>query len=204
MARNTTFMLFTAGALSFFGCSRPEYLVVEPNFVSFERSGETRAISVVGKNRQGIEFAKLMVAWESKNPKVATVERGTIKSVGHGRTTVEVHTASGLTAEIPVEVILVDKVEAKQKEVLLAMDAPSVKLDVTAYDPDGREVRNRAVHTQCKNGEVCSSSGDTVFPINPGKTDVEVSIDNKSTTVPVVVVEHEKQLEALRKKKLAN
>jgi hypothetical protein len=192
----------TVAAFAAIACSQPEFLVVDPTSVSFERAGETHAISVRGKNRQGIEFPKLMVAWESHDPKVATVDRGIIKSVGHGHTIVEVKTGS-ISAEIPVEVILVDHVAAKQKELLLAMDAPSVKLDVMAYDPEGHEVRNRIVHTQCKDGEVCSSSGDTVFAINPGKTTVEVSIDNKATTVPVVVVEHAKQLEALRKK-LAN
>ena len=182
-------------------CSRPEYLVADPESVSFERAGETRAVSVKGMNRQGISFPKVMVAWTTKDPKVATVERGIIKSVGHGRTTIEVSMSSGVSAEIPVDVILVGKVVTKQKELLFSMEPPAgQKLDVSAYDPEGREVRNRAVNTKCKDQEVCSSTGDTVFPLNPGKTTVEVSVDNKTTEVPVTVVEHAKQLDALRKK----
>ena len=183
------------------GCLNPDHIEMEPSQLTLHRRGDEVWLHAVFKDNRGKQYPKQETSWSSSNDAVAKVDNkdkpGNVVAVGPGHATITV-TGAGLSAEVPVDVITVEGVKVSPTAIKMTVDGERVPVQVVALDHQGRPLKDRKAHMKCANEKICNSDGDGVWPAgDPGETTLEVSIDDKTLTVPVTV---EKGAGAAKKK----
>lgn len=173
------------------GCLNPDHIELEPKQLTLNRRGDEVWVHAVFKDNRGKQYPKMETRWTSSNEAVAKVDTtqkpGNVVAVGPGHATVTVE-GGGLTAELPVDVVTVEGLKVNPPMIKMTVDGERVPVQAIALDHQGRPLRDRKAHMKCANEKICNSDGDGVWPAgDPGETTVEISVDDKSMKVPVVV-----------------
>jgi hypothetical protein len=170
-------------------CNQPDYLEIDPKEFNFKRRGEKVWARVIAKNRQGHTFPGHKASWKTSDPTVVSVdETGHVASVGPGRATLTA-VSGKMEAEAIVEVVTVERITVEPMQLDLDMESGSRVVVVKAFDHQGRELADRKPASRCESDKVCTATDSSVFPSNPGKTTLTVSVEGQKVEVPVTVVE---------------
>lgn len=187
-------ILLLALAVGGSGCLKPDHIDMEPKELSFSRRGDETWVHAIFRDERGKQYPKEHAVWSSSDEKVAKVDNhdkpGNVVATGPGHATITVKSDEGLVAELPVNVVTVEKIKVSPDTVKLTTDGERVVLAVQAFDGSGHVLRDRKAHMACANEKVCNSDGDGVWPSGEaGQTTVEVDVDDQKVVVPVVVEE---------------
>ena len=181
--RSLLLCLFAASA-----CSRPDHIEIDPRSPRLTHKGESLRMHAKLLDRTGRDFPTERAVWKTRDPFVAAVDaNGALTGLSSGHT---VATASWneLTAEVPVEVDLVEALRLSPTSIDLAASAEPVQLTVTALGLDGHAMRDREVHLLSANPAVARVDPDgRVWAVSPGDAVVRARIDDKESEIAVHV-----------------
>jgi hypothetical protein len=156
----------------------------DPASLELHGRGQKATVHAVPMTKNGKPLPDEACKWSSSDEKVATVaarhNEATITAVGHGHAVIRCD-AGGATAEVPVTVMLVTRVDVQPRALeLRVLDEPLPSgLAVRAYDGDGREVQGRIVLSRCLDENVCRGDArGQVWPVGPGDTRVVIQVDD--------------------------
>jgi len=177
--------------LALVGCLKPDHIEMKPEQLTFNRRGDQVWVRAIFKDSRGKVYTRQAQTWSSSNDAVAKVDNaqkpGNVTAVGPGHATISVK-GDGLDAELPVDVITVEKLKVSPIPITLTTDSERVVPDVQALDVNGRPIKGRTPHMKCADEKICNSDGQGIWPAgDPGKTTVTISVEDQTVTVPVIV-----------------
>jgi hypothetical protein len=186
--------LCTATAVALAACG-PARVETDPASVELHGRGQKATVHASPFGKDGRPMPQEACAWSSSDAKVATVSArhndATVTAAGHGRATVRC-AIGGVSAEVPVTVALVLRVEVTPRELELRIqDEPlPTGLAVRAYDGDGREVQGRLVLSRCVDENVCRGDArGQLWPVSAGDTKAVFQVDDGVAEAAVHVVD---------------
>jgi len=178
----------TLAVFALTACQKASHIEIEPRQPVLKTKGD--GVQLLGKVMSGkTQFPKERVKWSVADAKVAEVdEKGRVKAVASGRTTVTA-TYGELTAEVPVEVSLIEGLRSQVNEVTLSYEAGDpAKPMVEALGYDGRPLRDRPVFFRTANEKVCRvDGGGQIWPTEMGETVVTAYADDKTLDIKCIV-----------------
>jgi hypothetical protein len=185
-----------AATLLLAACSSTHHIELEPSSIQIHNRGQKANLHGRPMGSDGRPRPAQICAWSSSDPKVATVEAhggndALVVAAGQGRATVRC-TIGQVTAEIPVSVALVEKVEVSPATLdLKVTDEPApTPLTVRALDGEGHEVQGRPVLVRCLDENMCRGDGHSqIWPVGAGSTRAVVQVDDGQAEVQVRVVD---------------
>ena len=176
--------------LALAACARPDHIEIDPRGPRLSHRGESLHLHAKMMDRGGKVFPKERAVWKSRDPMLAPVdESGMVTALGSGHT---VLTAvwNELSADVPVDVELVEALRIEPARLELPASAEPVKLSVVAVGLDGHALRDREVHLSSANPAVARVDPEgRVWPVAPGDVVVRAKIDDKESEIPVHVRE---------------
>ena len=169
-------------------CARPDHIEIDPRAPRLSRKGETLHLHAKMMDRGGKIFSQERAAWKSRDPFVAAVnEAGDVMALSSGHTVVTA-TWNELSAEVPLEIDLVEALQIDPGTLELSPSADPVKIDVVALGLDGHALRDREVHLVSANPAVARVDPQgRVWPVGPGDATVRANIDDKEGEIAVHV-----------------
>jgi hypothetical protein len=176
-------------------CNAPARVEMDPASVRLYAPGQSLDVHArpVGKN--GKPMPQSACAWSSSDDRVATVKgprnQATVTATGPGSAVVTCR-IGGISAEVPVSVRFVARIEVPAQRVELKMlDQPEpVALDVRALDGEGKPLPGRVVLTRCEDENVCRGDNrGQLWAVGPGETRVAIEVDEARATVSARVVD---------------
>ena len=189
MTLRTLSLAVLAAALA---CGGPARIETEPTTLRFFGRGQSLKVHAAPAAKNGRPLPSSVCAWSSSDEKVATVSGphndATVTSTGPGSATI-VCKIGGVTAEVPVTVRVVARVEAApaKVEVKILDEATPVALQVTAVDDTGAPVVGRALRSRCANEGICrGDQRGQLWGVAPGETTATVEVEG-ATSAPVAV-----------------
>ncbi len=175
-------------ALCAFACEQADHIEIDPKQPMLKRRGE--ALQLHGKvmNRRGVQIAGEFPTWKSSQPFVATVdEHGSVMAVASGHALLNA-TYGSVTAEVPVDVVLVEAVRATPTSFHLKPDGDPVKPAVSAIGLNGRVLADRQVALKSDNSDVVHiDSEGKLWPAAKGETKVRATCEDHEVVLDVVV-----------------
>jgi adhesin/invasin len=170
-----------------FGCQQVDYIEMTPQEVVLKQRNNVVWVQAHPMSHTGVYYSRAHVKWSVKDPAVARVDEvGKVSPLKSGETEV-VAAAAGVTAAVPVSVVYVEKIAVEPPRLALKDGQSPVEMHVKAYDYLGRELKDRTPIFHSANQEVLSMGQNAAFPVAPGKTQLEVSVDDVKQTLEVVV-----------------
>ncbi len=193
MTRSTR-PLHLAAALALTACG-PSRIDIDPSGVQLFARGQKAKLHALPLAKSGRSLPDERCAWSSSDERVARVEgahnEATVTAVGHGRASARC-TIGKLSAEIPVGVSIVARVEVKPDTLeLRVLDEPTpTVVAVRALDGEGREVQGRKVATRCLDENVCRGDDrGQIWPVGAGSSTLVVEIDDGKAETRVQVAD---------------
>ena len=188
-------LFLSALGLLLVGCEKIDYIDLEPKEVILRQANNEAWLVAHAMSRQGRPGLRVLVAWSSADPSIATVDNtGKVKPVKSGHTEV-IARYRDVEARVPVDVLYVEKITVDPQILNLVQDGPSYELRVKAFDYRGMELRDRTPRLSSSDPKIISVAQNAVFGMGAGTATVEVQVDAVKATVPVTV---EKAKEARR------
>jgi hypothetical protein len=189
--RSVRAVITLALALAAAGCTGPDHIEMDPNQLTFTRRGSEVWVHALFKDHKGKQFPKEAATWSSSNEQVAKVDNkekpGNVVAVGPGHATITVKGEGELSAELPVDVVTVEKVTIEPNPFKIPMDE-TLTPKVEAFDVNGRLLRDRKPHFKCNNDKLVQPAGDGLWSAGePGTTTCEVAVDDKTVILTVAV-----------------
>ena len=136
--------------LALAGCSRVDYVEIEPSQVLLRRRGEGLQLRAKPMNRNGQYFPREPVSWSADDPKVAKIDRdGQLTAVGPGHAVVTAK-AGGRTSTVDVEVRTVETVRVTPASVTLKVDDGAFRPEVEPLDSKGHELKDRTIEMKVR------------------------------------------------------
>lgn len=176
-------------------CNAPARIEMDPTGVRLFARGQSLDVHASPVGRNGRPLPDALCAWSSSDEKVATVKgphnQATVTATGAGSAVVTCR-VGGVSAEVPVSVRFVAKIEVAPERVDLKMlDRPEpVALDVRALDGEGKPISGRVVLTRCEDENVCRGDNrGQLWAVGPGETRVAVEVDEARAAVTARVVD---------------
>jgi uncharacterized protein YjdB len=173
--------------LSAVGCQKPTNIVIEPKQPTLrQRKDEVRLIAHVMYGKH--EDAKDRVKWTSEDPNIVTVnDDGFIKGINSGFAKVTAEFGE-IKASVPVEVLFVDKMTAREKvELKYDDDNGGVDPEIVAVTNSGTVLKNN-LSFNSQNDKICRVDGSGKFRAGDvGETVITASFDGHSVTIPCSV-----------------
>jgi hypothetical protein len=170
------------------GCDRPDHIEIDPRMPRLTHKGETVRLHGRMLDRRGQHFATERPAWASRDPFVAAVDKeGLVAALSSGQTVVTARW-NELTAEVRVEVDLVEALRAAPPRVEVTVSGEPVKLEVAALGLDGRPQPDRVIHLSSDSPAVARVDPEgKVWGLSPGEAIVRARLDDKEAEVHVIV-----------------
>jgi hypothetical protein len=181
-------------ALALAACG-PSRIEITPSTIQLYARGREAKIHATPFSGNGRPLPSKVCEWSSSNQAVATVSgphnEATVTAVGQGHAVARC-TIGKISAEVPVSVTLVNKIEISPAtlELRLQDEAMPTPLAARAIDGDGREVQGRVVSTRCLDEGVCRGDArGQIWPVGPGTTKVVVEIEDARAEITAHVVD---------------
>jgi hypothetical protein len=116
-------------------------------------------------------------------------EHGTVTAVASGHTVIAAR-SGGLRAEMPVEVDLVERLEARAGALRLTLADQPARPAVVAIGRDGQPRFDREISFTSEDPRIARVDPEGhVWPVNPGQTVVKARVEDKLLLVTVVVTD---------------
>jgi hypothetical protein len=174
------------------GCDKIDFIEIEPDQLTFKQLTNEQWLVAHGKSRQGRPGLRVVVAWSSADPSIATVdEKGRAKPVKSGHTEL-IAAYHGVEARVPVDVLLTEKIDVEPKEVNVTVGGEPVELHAKAFDYHGKELKDRTTTYHSNDEHIVTMGQNAVYGMNPGETLVTVSVDGVKYDVKVKVEDDKK------------
>ena len=168
---------------------------MDPTTVRLYARGQSLTVHARPIGRNGRPMPEAACAWSSSDGKVAAVKAQrnevTVEAVGPGSAVVTCR-VGGVSADVPVSVRFVSRIEVSPQRVELKMlDRPEpVALDVRALDGEGKPLSGRVALTRCEDENVCRGDNrGQLWAVGPGETRVSVEVDEARAAVTAHVVD---------------
>jgi len=169
-------------------CARPDHIEIDPRAPRLSRKGEALRLHAKMMDRSGKVYPQERALFRARDPFIAGVDdNGEVTALSSGHTVV---TASWneLSAEVPVDVDLVEALRIEPSGLTLSASADPVKINVVALGLDGHPLRDREVHLVSANPQVARVDPEgRVWPVAPGEVTVRAAIDDKEGEIAVHV-----------------
>jgi hypothetical protein len=180
--------LLTALACLSAGCDRPDHIEIDPRRPRLTHKGETVRLHGRLLDRGGKQFATERPAWSSRDPFVAAVDKeGLVAALSSGQTVVTARW-NELTAQVRVEVDLVEALRVTPARVELTVSGEPVKVEVVALGLEGRPQPDRVIHLTSDSPAVARVDPEgKVWGLAPGEAVLRARLDDKEAEVRVVV-----------------
>lgn len=169
-------------------CARPDHIEIDPRAPRLSRKGESLHLHAKMMDRGGKVFSQERAAWKSRDPFIAGVTpSGDVTALSSGHTVITA-TWSELSADLPLEVDLVEALQIDPGTLELKQSADPVRINVVALGLDGHPLRDREVHLVSADPRVARVDPEgRVWPVAPGDVVVRANIDDKEGEVAVHV-----------------
>lgn len=169
-------------------CARPDHIEIDPRAPRLLHKGEAVRLHAKMTDRSGKIFSQERASWTSRDPFIAGVDaNGSVTALSSGHTVVTA-AWNELTAEVPVDVDLVEALKLEPPALELAASAEPVKVTVTALGLDGHALGDREVHLASDNPAVARVDPDgRVWAVTPGDAVVRAKSDDKEAELRVHV-----------------
>jgi hypothetical protein len=169
-------------------CARPDHIEIDPRAPRLSRKGETLHLHAKMMDRSGKVFSQERASFRSRDPFIAAVnDSGDVMGLSSGHTVITA-TWNELSADVPLEVDLVEALQIEPGTLELSPSGDPVKIDAVALGLDGRPMRDRPVHLVSANPAVARVDPEgRVWPISPGDATVRASIEDKQGEIAVHV-----------------
>ena len=169
-------------------CARPDHIEIDPRAPRLLRKGDALHLHAKMMDRGGKVFSQERAAWTSRDPFIAGVnEAGDVTALTSWHTVITA-TWSELSADVPLEVDLVEALRIDPTSLELGANAEPVKVSVVALGLDGHPLRDREVHLVSANPAVARVDGEgRVWPVAPGDAVVRANIEDKEGEIAVHV-----------------
>lgn len=176
------------GLLALAACNTPDHIEIDPKQPVLKRRGETVQLHGKVMNRRGQQLAGEWPKWKSSVPFTATVdEHGLVTAVASGHALLTA-TYGDLTADVPVDVSLVEFVRAEPASYTLKADGDPVKPAVAALGANGRVLPDRQVAMTAEDSKIVHvDSEGKLWPSVKGTTKVHAVCDDHEAVVTVSV-----------------
>jgi hypothetical protein len=185
MSRALASLLFAAAALA--GCQRVDYIEMTPPEVVLKQRNNTIWLQAHPMSHTGVYYSRAHVSFSVKDPAIAKVDsEGRVSPLKSGQTEV-VARVGEISAAVPVNVLYAEKMAVDPPRLVLKEGQSPLDVHVKVYDYLGRELKDRTPIFHSANQEVLSMGQNAAFPVAPGKTSLEVSVDDLKQSVEVVV-----------------
>lgn len=185
-AMKHTFLLIAS--LGLLGCEQVDYIDIQPGLVTLKQPTNQVFLEARCMARTGVRATKAKVGWAIKDASIATVDQaGLVKPVKSGRTEA-VARYGELEARVPVEVLFTEKIEVQPPTLTLKEGTPAEPVKVTAYDFEGKVLKDRSPTLVSQDRKVAQIvGGGAVLALDPGITTIDVQVDGKHASVAVTV-----------------
>lgn len=169
-------------------CARPDHIEIDPPAPRLVHKGETLRLHAKLMDRSGQVFPGERAVWTARDPFVAGVDAaGNAVALSSGHTVLTA-TWNGLSAQVPLEVDLVEALRLEPSALELRASADPVRVEVQALGLDGRPLRDREVHLVSADPSVVRVDPEgRVWPVAPGEARVRAAIDDKEGEIAVHV-----------------
>lgn len=174
--------------LLFIACARPDHIEIDPRAPRLCRKGETLSLHAQMMDRGGKAYPQERAEWSARDPFIAGVDQnGDVTALSSGHTVLTA-TWNELSAEVPLEVDLVEALRIVPASLTLQASADPVKIDVVALGLDGHPLRDREVQLISANPAIARVDPEgRVWPVAPGDATVRAAIDDKEGEIAVHV-----------------
>jgi hypothetical protein len=170
------------------GCSRIDYVEIEPTQVNLQRRGETIWLRAKAMSRSGVYFPRTHVEWSCDNPKVVSIDTaGRITATGPGHAVCTAN-ADGKLGTIDVDSRTVESVRVDPPTLTLYEQDDPFTPRVSALDQGGHELHGRVVDMKSKDEHIVNVDGEHVYPVNAGTTEITLRADDRTAVLPVTVL----------------
>jgi len=169
-------------------CERPDHIEIDPRMPRLVHKGESVRLHAKMMDRRGTIYPTERASWTSRDPFIASVDaNGEVAALTSGHTIITAHWQE-LSAEVPLEVDLVESLKADPDTISIKVDADPTKIQVQAIGIDGRPRPDREVRlTSSDPSTVRIDGGGSAWGIKPGDAIVHAKCDDKQTDVHVTV-----------------
>jgi hypothetical protein len=171
-----------------FGCDKVDYIEIVPSDVEFQTRSESKNLSAKCMSRAGVRAERAIPTWRVKDPEIAEVNaRAQLKPKKSGTTEV-IATFNDVEAAIPVRVKFVEKIQPQAPSITLTEGGEAQPIRLKFLGLDGKDLGKRGVTYAVKDKAIAAIvGGDSVLPLDPGKTTVDIQVDGITASVEVVV-----------------
>ena len=170
------------------GCSRVDYIEIEPASANLQRRGEVVWLRAKAMSRNGVYFPRTYVEWSCDNPKVVSIDTaGRITGTGPGHTVCSAK-GGGRTGTVDVDVVTVESVRVDPPALTLYEQDDPFTPKVAALDQAGHELHGRVVDMKSKDEHIASVDGEHIYPVTEGQTQITMRADDRSTVLPVTIL----------------
>jgi hypothetical protein len=126
------------------------------------------------------------VIWTSSNVKAATVDKGVVKAIASGETTITAQ-LDNKTVTIPVKVDMASELKANVSSLVFDLNETRL-IKITATDDDGEDVVvTTDIEWKSSNTGIATVSKGLVTPVARGKATITATYGGKSVSVPVEI-----------------
>lgn len=184
-------------AVAAVACDKVDYIEIQPADVEFQSRGESKNLSARCMSRAGKRAERAMVSWSVKDSEIAEVsQKGVLKPKKSGSTEV-IAKYDDVDAAIPVKVSFVEKLQLAQPTLTLKEGAEAVPIQLKFLGLNDKELTKRGATYAPRDKQVAAIvGGNSVLPLDPGKTVIDIQVDGITASLEVVVEEDK----ALKKK----
>ena len=176
MSQSLKLFVLSALAVVSAACARLDRIEVDPRQLTLSEAGKVEALKVQGLDQSGNPMQKVVFAFESANPAVATVDAtGHVTAVSSGTTEVKV-TAADKTASVAVDVRIPARIELTPAAVSLNAVGATAELSAKVLDHAGRVLEGVQPLFTVDNAAVATIAGNKVTAVGAGTATVRASV----------------------------
>ena len=175
-------------ALLLNACERPDHIEIDPRMPRLTHKGETVRLHGKLMDRHGRVYSTERAAWSSRDPFVAAVDKdGMVAALSSGHAVITARW-NELSADVPVEVDLVEALKVDPEAIEVSLSGDAVRLSVVPLGLDGRPQKDREVHlTSLQPGIARVDPEGKVWGVAAGEAMVRAKIDDKEAQIRVTV-----------------
>ncbi|MCU0700780.1 MAG: hypothetical protein MUC96_30080 [Myxococcaceae bacterium] len=181
-------LMLTLLAVVACACDKVDYIEIAPSDVEFQSRGESKNLSARCMSRAGNRAERAVPTWRVKDPEIAEINsKAQLKPKKSGVTEV-IAKYDDVEAAIPVRVKFVEKIEVQSPTITLVEGGDAQPIRLKFLGLDGKDLGKRGATYSVKDKTIATIvGGDSVLPLDPGTTTVDIQVDGITASVGVTV-----------------